>query len=284
MEEEEFEFLEENRVSPTDFELVDAERVRNIDETEIVVHEDYFVNSDSKSSTSDDSVSEEDDFVPIKRSKRNKKSKGKAKKGLQTLTDVKAKIPQKGKNRTSANNISTKIVKNKPLYSQILQGAAIKANEDDQAKRLEEAMISDNEGTSQVVPEKTVQTCDSETENSSSEPGLGSEPVSDVEDSEVEVMEVRTVAPEELPAVKEDNDQEIITENKDVIAVPVDDTIDFRIVTDESPLESAQGKMFFHFQSSTFIFLAREEFRRVNCLYFAQFVGRDVFSFSYQCL
>ena len=70
--------------SPTDFELVDAQRVRNLDDTDIIVQDDYFVTDnrgptteDRQSTASEDSLSE-DDFVPVRRSKRNKKSKTKA--------------------------------------------------------------------------------------------------------------------------------------------------------------------------------------------------------------
>ena len=121
--EEDFEFVDDSRSqtsssgsqsprtaprrtpSPTaDFEVVEAERVRKLDENDILVQDDYFVADlaaaaaeNRESSATEDSLSE-DDFVPVRRSKRNKKSnKTKAKKGLQSLSDVKSKIPPKVK-------------------------------------------------------------------------------------------------------------------------------------------------------------------------------------------
>merc|ERR1712084_148589 len=116
--EEDFEFLDNSTrgSSPTpsspnvDFEVIETQRVRTLDDIEdIVVHEDYFIadaktnETEAQATTSEESLSE-DDFVPVRRSKRNKKPKTKAKKGLQTLSDVKCKIPPKVKNRSSSSS------------------------------------------------------------------------------------------------------------------------------------------------------------------------------------
>merc|ERR1712188_117219 len=95
-----------------------------------------------------------------------------------------------------------------------------------------------------AVLDNPTQSCDSELElESAPENILDSESVSDeleedVEDSEVEVMEVRTSAPLELPTLMDSN-PELVEKKDEVIAVPVDDAIDFRITENvESVLES----------------------------------------------
>merc|ERR1712188_148016 len=94
-----------------------------------------------------------------------------------------------------------------------------------------------------AVLDNPTQSCDSELElESAPENILDSESVSDeleedVEDSEVEVMEGRTRAPLELPTLMDSNPE--LVEKKEVIAVPVDDVIDFRITENvESVLET----------------------------------------------